>query len=298
MSFFSRIKTALSKTRASFTSKLSSIFQKPIDSETLEKLEETFFEADLGSKLSLKLIDTIKPLLRKAPIDEKEVFDALKQKVMSELPKKSSDVAWAENGPTVIFVVGVNGSGKTTSVAKLAYFFKSLKKNVLIAAADTFRAAATEQLEMWADKVGVDLVKGANDPSAVIFDAVDRAHAKEVDCVLVDTSGRLQTKTNLMKELEKMKNVASKKCPGAPHEVWLVIDASLGQNAFSQAEVFKEYAGLTGLVVTKLDGSSKGGASVAISQAFDAPIKFIGLGEGLDDFEAFDAEDFADGLFS
>lgn len=298
MSFFSRIKTALSKTRSSFTSKLSTIFRRPIDSETQEKLEETFFEADLGSKLTSKLIDTIKPLLRKDPVDEKEVFEALKEKVKSELPKKSSDVTWAESGPTVIFIVGVNGSGKTTTVAKLAYFFKSLKKEVLIAAADTFRAAATEQLEMWAKKVGVDLVKGAKDPSAVIFDAVGRANAKNVDCVLVDTSGRLQTKTDLMKELEKMKTVASKKCPGAPHEVWLVIDASLGQNAYSQAEVFKEYAGLTGLVVTKLDGSSKGGASVAISQAFDAPIKFIGLGEGLDDFEAFDAEDFADGLFS
>lgn len=298
MSFFSRIKTALSKTRSSFTSKLSNIFRRPIDSKTQEKLEETFFEADLGSNLTVKLIDTIKPLLRKDPVDEKEVFEALKEKVKSELPKKSSDVSWADEGPTVIFVVGVNGSGKTTTVAKLAYFFKSLKKSVLIAAADTFRAAATEQLEMWAKKVEVDLVKGSKDPSAVIFDAVERANAKKIDCVLVDTSGRLQTKTDLMKELEKMKNVASKKCPGAPHEVWLVIDASLGQNAYNQAEAFKEYAGLTGLVVTKLDGSSKGGASVAISKAFDAPIKFIGLGEGIDDFEAFDAEDFADGIFS
>lgn len=298
MSFFSRIKSALGKTRSAITSKLSGVFSKPVDSKTKQKIEEIFFEADLGAELSLELSELALPLLKKEPVDEAGIYEKLEKKLVEALSEKSSEVTWADEGPTIIFVVGVNGSGKTTSIAKLGYFFKSLHKKVIIAAADTFRAAAVEQLEAWAKKLDVDLVKGSKDPAAVIFDAIDSALAKKADVVLVDTSGRLQTKKDLMQELEKMRSVCAKKLPGAPHEVWLTLDASLGQNALDQAEVFNDYAPLTGLIVTKLDGSSKGGASISISRKLGAPIKFVGLGEGIDDFESFDAEDFTNALFS
>lgn len=291
-SLFTRFKAALSKTRSAFKERLVSLFKGSIDEVKQSELEELFFEADLGAELSLALAERLKKHLR-GTVDEAAIdreICAFLEESLAE-PKEI-----AKGDPQVIFLIGINGAGKTTTLAKLAKHYKEAGKSVVIAAGDTFRAAASEQLSHWAEKAGVDIVKGANDPAAVIFDAVESAQAKGADIVLVDTAGRLQNKEHLMKELEKMVRVAGKKCPGAPHAVWLVVDATLGQNSVIGAEAFAKSAQVTGLIVTKIDGASKGGAAIAISHKLGLPIAFVGTGEGIDDLEPFDAKAFTQAL--
>jgi len=291
-SLFGRLKSALSKTRSAFKERLASLFKGSIDEVKQSELEELFFEADLGAELSLALAERLKKHLR-GSVDEAAV-DREICTFLEESLAKPKELAPGE--PQVIFLIGINGAGKTTSLAKLAKHYKDAGKSVVIAAGDTFRAAAVEQLTHWAERAGVDIVKGATDPAAVIFDAIESAKAKGADIVLVDTAGRLQNKEHLMKELEKMVRIAGKKCAGAPHAVWLVIDATLGQNSIAGAEAFSKIAPITGLIVTKIDGASKGGTAIAISHKLDLPITFVGVGEGIDDLEPFDAKAFTQAL--
>lgn len=291
-SLFGRLKAALSKTRSAFKERLVSLFKGSVDEVKQSELEELFFEADLGAELSLALAERLKKHLR-GKVDEAVVEREICTFLEESLAKPQEIAA---GDPQVIFLIGINGAGKTTSLAKLAKHYKDAGKSVVIAAGDTFRAAASEQLTHWAERAGVAIVKGASDPAAVIYDAVESAKAKGADIVLVDTAGRLQNKEHLMKELEKMVRVAGKKCPGAPHAVWLVVDATLGQNSVASAEAFARSAQVTGLIVTKIDGSSKGGAAIAISHKLGLPITFVGVGEGIDDLEPFDAKAFTEAL--
>lgn len=228
-----------------------------------------------------------------------EVRDVLKNHISSIMAEISEPLRFADQGTTVFLVVGVNGVGKTTTIAKLAYRFKSQGQEVLLAAADTFRAAAIEQLQVWADRVGVELIKhhpGA-DPAAVVFDALKAAHARKIDVLIIDTAGRLHTKTNLMKEIAKVKRVIEREIPNGPHEVLLVLDATTGQNAVSQARNFKDNTGISGIVLTKLDGTAKGGIVVALARELKVPVKLLGVGEGIQDLEDFNSRDFAAALF-
>lgn len=298
---YEKVKDALSKTRSSLSNSLKALIGKKIDDEILEQLEELFFEADLGVQTSIKLVEKVRELHANNPsITSPEIIEEIQKEILSTIKSQDPSISEAApNEPTVLLVIGANGNGKTTSVAKLAKLYKDANKKVLIAAADTFRAAATEQLEMWAKKIGVDLVKGQNkgDPSAVVFDALSAAKARQADVILIDTAGRLHTKKDLMQELEKMKRVCSKVQPGAPHEVLLALDATTGQNAIEQAKTFHRFTPMTGLILTKLDGTAKGGITIAIQQELSVPVKFIGTGEAVQDIEAFDAESFVSSLF-
>ena len=282
---FGKLKQALSKTR----DKLSSLFGKKIDPETLEQLEELLYEADIGIACSEKLIASLKTEI--SP-------EALKETARSMLacaPKELIDVKLR-----VILIVGVNGSGKTTSCAKLAKRLQEDGKSVLLAAADTFRAAAGEQLSLWANKLGIDIVGGAPgaDPSSVVFDALTAAKSRSIDTVLIDTAGRLQSKSELMRELEKIGRVCDKVVPGSPHETWLVVDATMGQKRLDQAKAFREYVPLTGLILTKLDSSAKGGIALAIHHELDLPVEYVGVGEGADDMIPFNVDEYVDALFA
>lgn len=291
-SLFSRLKAALSKTRSVFKERLVALFTGSIDEIKQSELEELFFEADLGSELSLALAARLKKHLR-GKVDEAAIEREICAFLEDALAKPKAIV---QGKPQVIFCIGINGAGKTTSLAKLAKYYKDAGKSVIIAASDTFRAAAVEQLSYWAEKAGVDMIKGASDPAAVVFDTIESAMAKGIDIVLVDTAGRLQNKEHLMKELEKMVRIAGKKCPGAPHAIWLVVDATLGQNSVAGAEAFTEIAPITGLIVTKIDGASKGGAAIAISHKLGVPITFVGVGEGIEDLQPFDPKAFVEAL--
>ncbi|RME82870.1 MAG: signal recognition particle-docking protein FtsY [Planctomycetota bacterium] len=302
--FFARLKEGLKKTRDKVSGQLKKIFTfgRKVDEDLLEEIFEVLISADMGVEISQKIVDDIQEAYRDRVIENKEsqeLLDYIKQKLKENLTLHSNELNFAESPPTVILVAGVNGTGKTTSIAKLANMLQKEGKKVILAAGDTFRAAAVEQLEIWANRLGVDIVKqktGA-DPAAVVFDALDAALARGHDVVIVDTAGRLHTQTNLMRELEKIGNVIKKKVPGAPHEVLLVLDATTGQNALRQAEEFKSILPLTGLVLTKLDGTAKGGIIVAINNKISIPVKFVGLGEKVDDWEPFDAQKFVDALF-
>lgn len=299
MIFFARsLKNALKKTRDSFTKKFKDALLGKVDQDRLEAMEKLFFEADLGSEMALELVDLIESQLRKSEIDESRVKEVLKTKLLSAFPMTSKGINWQENGPTVLFLVGINGSGKTTTLAKLAHFFQNQRKSVLIAAADTFRAAASEQLDVWAQRANCPIIKGSSnaDPSAVIFDAITSAKAKNIDLVLVDTAGRLQTKTDLMQELEKMKRVASKIIDTAPHEVLFVLDATSGQNGLAAAESFNQFIPLTAVILTKIDSTAKGGIAIPIAKKLQVPIKFLGTGEKIDDFDEFDPTQFIEAL--
>lgn len=301
-SSYNKVKNALSKTRSALGNKIRSLFKGKIDEETLEQLEKLFYEADIGIKASMELTEKVQDFFRKNPsLDAdgliKEIRDEI-AKLLAKTPVEMKEVPENE-GPMVILIVGVNGNGKTTSVAKLAKRYHDSGKKVLIAAADTFRAAAIEQLEIWAERINVDIVKGApkSDSAAVAFDALTAAKARGTDVVIIDTAGRLHTRNDLMKELEKIKRACHKVLPESPHETLLVLDSTIGQNAIDQAKIFNEFTPMTGLILTKLDGTAKGGIIINIHGQLGIPVKFIGVGESLDDIEPFNPENFASALF-
>jgi len=299
---FQKIKSALKKTNAFFGAKLLSLFTKPLDENSLNEIEQVLYEADLGSNLVEFFIDHIKKIHRQTPLakgsDYLKELQMLSLELFKTPPKVAGNIP-IENMPQVILVVGVNGSGKTTSIAKMAKQFQDEGKKILLGAADTFRAAATEQLEIWSQKIGAEIVTGTSggDPSSVLFDSMSKAIAKQYDIVICDTAGRLESKSDLMKELEKMVRVAKKQDTLAPHETYLVIDGSLGQTAVEQAKIFNQYVPLTGLILTKIDGSAKGGVALAIYHELGIPIKFIGTGEKIDDLTPFDAKTYTEALF-
>ncbi len=298
------LKTGLTKTRQSFLSRLSSLVAKNnVDEEFWSGLEETLIGADVGVETTVALVDQLRVRAEKEHVRAAtRVEEMLKEELLAILQFPTSNLQLPTSNsqfPKVVLVVGVNGSGKTTSIAKLAQHYRAQDKKVVLAAADTFRAAAIDQLKIWGQRVGVDVVahQPGADPGAVAFDAWQAANARHVDYLIVDTAGRLQTKFNLMKELEKIARVLKKNDPTAPHETLLVLDAVTGQNGLQQAREFKKATPLTGLILTKLDGTAKGGIVFAIAKEVGVPIQFIGTGEAIDDFAEFDAQEFVDGLF-
>ncbi len=300
MGLLDKFKQGLKKTRDSFVDKIDKLVKgKKISDEFYEELEEILIGADVGVETTLGLVQELKSRAKEKRLgDTLEVKELLKEILIERLGTETKPLNISE-GLSVILVMGVNGVGKTTSIAKLAYLLKEEGKRVMIAAGDTFRAAAIEQLEIWADRVGVDIIKHkiGSDPAAVIFDAVSAAKARGADVVLCDTAGRLHTKMNLMEELKKIYRVTGKALPGAPQEVLLVLDATTGQNALSQATLFGEVSPLTGIVLTKLDGTAKGGIVIAVSHTLDVPIKYVGIGESLEDLHEFNPSDFVEALF-
>lgn len=296
-----KLEESLQKTRNTFFSRISTIFQEnEITEELWEQLEETLIRGDVGMNVTMELVERTRTRVERDNIKAtRDAYLILKQEMVRLL---SADEPLHIDEPrllTVVLVVGVNGSGKTTSIGKMAAYYKRRGRRVLVAAADTFRAAAIDQLKVWGERASVEVIAHAPgaDPGAVIFDAIRASQeSRQADLLIVDTAGRLQTKFNLMKELEKIGRVASKQVHRAPHEVLLVLDASTGQNAISQAKSFKESAGVTGIVLTKLDGSSKGGAVLNIKHELGVPVRFVGTGEKLDDFAEFDAVAFVEGL--
>lgn len=300
--FFQRLKKGLSKTRDGLTGRLDRVFlgKREIDEELLEELEEILFTSDLGVNAAQELIELVREgVTRRSLGNPEQLKAALKEKIVEFLTIEEPEEDQVSE-TLVIMLIGVNGVGKTTTIGKLASLFKKRGSNVMLAAADTFRAAAVEQLTIWGERVGVDVIRqneGA-DPSAVVFDAVSAAVSRKTDVLLIDTAGRLHTKVNLMDELKKIQRVAGNKLPGSPHQVWLVLDATTGQNAISQAEMFHKALGLDGIILTKLDGTAKGGIIVGISKQLGIPIKYIGIGEKIDDLRPFDASDFVEAIFS
>ncbi|QOY34439.1 signal recognition particle-docking protein FtsY [Anaerobacillus isosaccharinicus] len=300
-----KFKEGLTKTRDSFVGKMNDLVKnyRSVDEDFFEELEELLISADVGVTTVMDLIDELKDVARTRNIKDSEQLQPVISEKLAELLQKDeadSKLNIQESGMTVILMVGVNGVGKTTTIGKLANKFKQEGKSVLLAAGDTFRAGAIEQLEVWGQRVGVDVIKqqSGSDPAAVMFDAVQAAKSRGVDVLLCDTAGRLQNKVNLMNELEKVKRVIEREVPGAPHEVLLVLDATTGQNAMSQAKTFGKATDVTGIVLTKLDGTAKGGIVLAIRHELDIPVKFVGLGEKVDDLQEFDAQQFVYGLFS
>jgi fused signal recognition particle receptor len=299
---FKRLTAGLLKTSKKLAGRLRDIVAgRKVDADLLDDMEEILITSDVGVNATEMILDRLRAAYESREIEEGEqVIPYLKQILKDMLKTDGAGIRWADSPPTVVLVAGVNGSGKTTSIAKLAHHFHGEGKKVILAAADTFRAAAVEQLTIWADRIGVGIVKhqtGA-DPAAVAYDAVEAACARKADILIVDTAGRLHTQDNLMRELEKVNRVLGKRIPGAPHEVIMVLDATTGQNAIQQVKVFREQIPVSGLFLAKLDGSAKGGAVIAIRGEVDIPVKFIGVGEGPEDVEPFVADDFVEALFS
>ena len=315
MNFFKKLFTkekketldnGLKKSKESFFNKISKVIvgKSKVDDEVLDNLEEVLISSDVGVKTTLKIIDHIEERVKKDKfINSDELDIILKEEIIKIICDSNNGddfLSISEDKPYVILVVGVNGVGKTTSIGKMANYYKSLGLKVMIGAADTFRAAAIDQLQVWSERVGVDLVKQemGSDPASVSYDTLESAIHKNIDVVLIDTAGRLHNKTNLMNELGKIKRVLQKKNINAPHEVLLVIDGSTGQNAFEQAKQFSSVTEITSLAVTKLDGTAKGGVVLGISDQFNIPIKFIGVGEGIEDLQIFDKKEFVDSFFN
>ncbi|WP_088012958.1 signal recognition particle-docking protein FtsY [Gottfriedia acidiceleris] len=322
MSFFKKLKETISKQTESVTQKFKSGLEKSrnnlteglndlfaryrkVDEDFFEELEEILIMADVGVNTVMELVEELKfEVKRKNIQDPKDVQEVISEKLVElykgdDLTDDSFELNLNPDGLTVVLFVGVNGVGKTTSIGKIAHKLKTEGKKVLLAAGDTFRAGAIDQLEVWGERVGVDTIKQGegSDPAAVMYDAVQAAKARKVDVLLCDTAGRLQNKVNLMKELEKVRNVIAREVPGAPHEVLLVIDATTGQNGLVQAKTFSEATNVSGIVLTKLDGTAKGGIVLAIRNELKVPVKFVGLGEKMDDLQPFQAEQFVYGLF-
>lgn len=302
MGFFDRLKKGLTKTRENLTNKIEKLVigYADIDNELLDELEETLIMADVGIETTERLMTAVRKGIKKKEINSPDDLRPFLQKeITAILSEGENETHVAEEGPTVLLVIGVNGAGKTTTIGKLAAYYKGEGKKVLLAAADTFRAAAIDQLESWGEHTGVPVIKHeeGSDPAAVAFDAVKAAKARDVDVLIIDTAGRLQTKSNLMQELEKINRVIGREIKGAPHETLLVLDATTGQNAVSQAELFTKAAPITGVVLTKLDGTAKGGVVIGIKSRLKIPVKWIGVGESVEDLRPFDAEEFARALF-
>jgi fused signal recognition particle receptor len=300
---FERMKQAVARTRENLSERIEQIVSvgKAIDRETLDDLEASLIAADLGVTTSHEILEKIRVRLDRAELrDAESLRRALKEEIHALLAAQSRSAPMVPPGePEVILVVGVNGTGKTTTIGKLAYAMTAAGRRVLLCAADTFRAAAIEQLEVWGQRTGVEVVrsKAGGDPSAVLFDALNKARAAGADCLLVDTAGRLHNKANLMQELDKMRRTAQKVVPSAPHQTLLVLDATTGQNGLQQARQFTQVAGVSGIVLTKLDGTAKGGVVVAISRELGLPVRYVGVGEKAGDLLPFDASAFVDGLF-
>ena len=303
MGLFDKFKKALTKTREKIVGGFKSIlpFGRTIDEALLDEVYETMIRDDFGPATADKLIGAVREAWKKKEISESQhIIDFLKTHIVAKWPTDVRALAKAPSGPTVILIAGINGSGKTTSVAKLANFLKKQGNKVMVAACDTYRAAAVLQLTEWAGRAGVDIVKHVQgaDPGAVAYDACEAAVARNINYLLVDTAGRLHTQDHLMRELNKIQRVVEKKLPGAPHEVLLVLDATIGQNAVMQARMFSEHVKVSGIMLAKLDGSAKGGIVVGIRDQLNVPVKFVGLGETMDDIEAFDPQTFVEALFA
>ena len=302
MNFFQRLKEGLSKTKRNFTDRIQELvgLSTKIDEDFLEELEMILLTADVGVQTTEKLIDAVRNAARKKDINSTEEVIPFLKKYIAEMLQDSGQRTRIGAKPTVILVVGVNGVGKTTTIGKLANYFTLFKYKVVLAAADTFRAAASAQLKIWGERANVDVIahhEGA-DPAAVVFDGVKAAIARKADILFIDTAGRLQNKANLMNELEKIHRIIKREIPEAPHETFLVLDATTGQNAINQAKVFLETANVTGIVLTKLDGTAKGGVVLAIKEELGIPVKWIGVGEGIYDFRPFEPDKFVDALFA
>ena len=297
-----RLASGLKKTKDGLVGRIDALVlgKKEIDADTLEELEEILITSDIGVKTTVELIRSLEQRLGRNELKDGEALRlALKEEILNRLAVHHRNLEIDGRHPFVLLVIGVNGVGKTTTIGKLASRFSASGKRVLLAAADTFRAAAAEQLVVWGERSGVDVIrhKEGADPSAVVFDACKAALARDVDILIVDTAGRLHTKVNLMEEMKKIRRVIDREIPGAPHETLLVLDAATGQNALSQARLFKESAHVTGIALTKLDGTAKGGIVVAVSHEFALPVRYIGVGEAIDDLRDFDPQEFADALF-
>jgi fused signal recognition particle receptor len=303
LGLFDRFKQGLARTREKLTTSFRSILRigQKIDESTIKRLEDTMLAADFGPAETARLVEVVTKGWKSGEIsEEQEIRDYLRKHIVAMWPEADRSIRAASSGPTVVLVTGINGSGKTTSVAKLGNYFTRQGKKVILGACDTFRAAAVEQLSIWSKRVGVEIVKHAQgaDPGAVAFDACEAAVARKADILLIDTAGRLHTQDNLMRELGKIQRVVERKIPGAPHEVLLVLDATIGQNALNQARQFSQHVTVTGIFLAKLDGSAKGGVVVGIRDQLSVPVKFVGLGETPDDIEPFDPATFVDALLS
>ncbi len=301
---FERMKEAVSRTRQNLSERIDEVvsFSKEIDRNTLDDLEATLLGADLGAATTHQVLQKLRERSdRKQIRDGAELKRLLKEELLNILNAANTPPVEREEGvPEVVLVVGVNGTGKTTTIGKLAQTVRSEGKTALLCAGDTFRAAAIEQLEIWGQRTGTEVIrtKAGGDPAAVLYDALQAANARHIDCVIVDTAGRLHTKTNLMSELEKIRRTAQRIIPGAPHEVLLVIDATTGQNGLQQAKLFTDAAAVTGVVLTKLDGTAKGGVVVAIARELGLPVRYVGIGEKAGDLLRFDPQEFVDSLFA
>ena len=301
MAFFSKLKESLSKTKDSINEKIEAVIKtfKKVDEELFEELEEALITADLGVNTSMEIIERLRDAAEDKHISESNQLKAELANILEEILTEGADSKMDVHGlPAVIMVIGVNGVGKTTSIGKLANMYKKQGKNVVIAAADTFRAAAIEQLEVWAERADVRIIKQqeGSDPAAVVYDAINACKGKYVDVLLCDTAGRLHNKKNLMEELKKIYRILDRELPNSGKEVLLVLDATTGQNAVQQAKEFKEAADITGIILTKLDGTAKGGITFAIKNEYNISVKLVGVGEGIDDIEDFDAKEFVRGI--
>ena len=300
MGFFNKLKEGLAKTKNAFVGKIDNLFKsfRKVDEELFEELEELLISADIGVNTTEEILDELRELVKDKNIKESDEVKAELFRMLRELIGEHEPLK-LDTKPSVILVIGVNGVGKTTSIGKISKELKSEGKKVVVAAADTFRAAAAEQLTVWCERAGVDIVKQAAgaDPASVVFDAINSAKSKNADVLIVDTAGRLHNKKNLMDELAKIDRVIARELPGASKETLLVLDATTGQNAVMQAREFKGASEITGLILTKLDGTAKGGIVLSVKKELGIPVKFIGVGEKIDDMKPFDADDFANALF-
>ena len=299
---FDKLKQGLAKTRSGSAQTLRTILTgKQLSPELLADLERAMIQSDIGIKTAIEIRKDIQAGWERGEIENgDQALVYLKDQLQAYYPTSERSIRFAENGPTVILVAGINGSGKTTSIAKIAKSLRDQNKTVMLAACDTFRAAAVEQLEIWSDRLGVDVIKGkqGGDPAAVAFDAADAAVRRGVDVLIVDTAGRLHTQDHLMRQLTKIKSVIDRKIPGAPHETILVIDATTGQNGINQAKIFAESVDVSGIFLSKLDGTARGGIVIAIREQLNIPVKFVGVGETPDDVEAFEPGKFVEAMFA